>query len=32
MGTLPMKLPFNRAATCDVKQLVGELTGASARA
>jgi rhodanese-related sulfurtransferase len=31
MGTLLMKLPFNRATTCDVKEVVGELTGASAR-
>jgi len=28
MGMLLMKLPHNRAATCDVKQVVGQLTGA----
>ena len=32
MGKLLMKLPFNRAVTCDVKQVVGELTGAPASA
>jgi rhodanese-related sulfurtransferase len=32
MGMLLMKLPFNRAATCDVKQVVGELTDAPSRA
>ena len=27
MRTLHTKLPFNRAVTCDVKQVVGQLSG-----
>ena len=30
MGMLLMKLPFNRAATCDVEQVVSKLTGVPA--
>ena len=32
MGQLLTKLPFNRAAPCDVKQVVGQITGARASA
>ena len=32
MGMLLTKLPYNRAAACDVEQVVGQLTGARARA
>jgi rhodanese-related sulfurtransferase len=32
MGTLLAKLPYNRAVTCDVKEVVGQLTGDRASA
>jgi rhodanese-related sulfurtransferase len=31
MGMLLMRLPFNRAVTCEVKQIVGQLTDAPAK-
>jgi rhodanese-related sulfurtransferase len=32
MGMLLMKLPFNRTVSCDVKQVIGQLASAPARA